>query len=77
MSTMVAVLPSIGAGTAMAFTSTAASQYRTPNATSLIEPLTDDESSWFGEILYWHVNWNVCKSWFWQDPNDLDLVEML
>jgi hypothetical protein len=49
ISATVAVLPSIGAGTAMAFSSTAASQYRTENATSLYEPLTNDESSWFGE----------------------------
>jgi hypothetical protein len=47
---MVAVLPSIGAGTTMAFSSIAASEYRTANATSLIEPLTDDESSWFGKL---------------------------
>ena len=46
---MVAVLPSIGAGSAMAFTSIAATQYRTENATSLIEPLTEDQSSWFGK----------------------------
>ena len=49
ISATVAVLPSIGAGTAMAFSSTAASQYRTENATSLFEPLTNDESSWFGK----------------------------
>ena len=49
LSTMVAVLPSIGAGSAMAFTSIAATQYRTENATSLIEPLTEDQSSWFGK----------------------------
>ena len=50
VSAMVAVLPSIGAGTAMAFSSIAASQYRTANVTSLAEPLTDDESSWFGKF---------------------------
>jgi hypothetical protein len=72
MSTMVAVLPSIGAGTAMAFTSTAASQYRTPNATSLVEPLTDDESSWFGRInlkgLFAHFNF---IQFFWKIPKIL------
>jgi hypothetical protein len=46
---MVAVLPSIGAGTAMAFTSIAAASYKTANATSLVEPLTEDQSSWFGK----------------------------
>ena len=46
---MVAVLPSIGASTVLAFSSIAATQYRTANATSLKEPLSEDDSSWFGK----------------------------
>jgi len=44
----VGILPSLGAGATMAFSSTAAIQYRTPNATSLYEPLDDEQNSWFG-----------------------------
>lgn len=51
ISALVAILPSVAAGTSMAFSSTAASQYRTENATSLFEPLNDEESSWFVSIM--------------------------
>jgi len=51
ISALLGILPSVGAGATMAFSSTAATQYRTPNATSLYEPLDDEQSSWFGKKL--------------------------
>jgi hypothetical protein len=49
ISAAIVVLPSIGASTSMAFSAIAITQYRSENATSLHEPLTIDETSWFGE----------------------------
>lgn len=73
LSTMVAVLPSIGAGTAMAFTSIAAPQYRIENSTSLVEPLTEDQSSWFVSIMAIAMMVGILSSGFISDKLGLKL----
>lgn len=48
VSALLGIIPSFGAGATMAFSAISATHYRTPNITSLYEPLDEEQSSWFG-----------------------------